>query len=1124
MRVLVRSLIWSSFLLVACAAGGTSTKKNQAKNVDEGPMSAGTFAGLKMRTIGPSFMSGRIADIALKPDDPNVWYVAVGSGGVWKTENAGTTWQSVFDGQGSYSIGCIAIDPSNPHVIWVGTGENVGGRHVGYGDGVYRSRDGGKSWENVGLAKSERISKIIVHPEDPNTVWVAAQGPLWSSGGERGLYKTTDGGQSWKQVLGAGPWTGVTDLVIDPRDPEVLYAATWQRHRTVAAYVGGGPESGLHKSTDGGATWTRLTKGLPGDPKRKLEPEKKGLRPAVKPIDDGNMGKIGLAISPHNPDVLYAAIELNLRKGAVFRSTDRGASWEKRSDTVAGGTGPHYYQELYASPHADGRIYLADVRMKVSDDGGKTFREMKETFKHSDNHALVFRADDPDYLLVGTDGGLYESFDLATNWRFVDNLPVTQFYKVALDDAKPFYNVYGGTQDNNTQGGPSRTDSAQGIRNADWRVMLGGDGHQPATEPGNPNIMYAEWQQGNLVRVDTTNGERVYIQPQAGPGEPRNRFNWDAPILVSPHQPSRLYFASQRVWRSDNRGDSWTAVSGDLTRNEERLLTPHMGRKWSFDAPWDLYAMSQYNTITSLAESPVQEGLLYAGTDDGLIQVSDDGGKSWRKTDVNRLPGVPSRAFVNDIKADLFDANTVYVALDNHKSGDFKPYLMVSNNRGKTWRSIAGNLPERHLVWRIVQDHVRKELLFAGTEFGVFFTVDGGRKWVKLAGGAPTISFRDLAIQRRESDLVGATFGRGFWVLDDYSPLREVSEEALEKPAMLFSPRKALWYIERHVLGRSKKGSQGEGHYIADNPPFGAVLTYYLKDDLKTRATKRRENELKLIEQNKDTPFVGWDAVDAERREPGPAIVLTVRDAQGQVVRRLYGPTNAGIHRVAWDLRLPDETALALTPRPKGPNAGEDPRGVMVGPGRYTVTLSQRVAGKTVELAGPVDLDVVPMREGGALPGADPVAVAAFWKRIATLSRSVSAASQAIKEAQARLERIEEALDKSLSAPADLDAELDRLRVDLDDLRLALVGDARKDVMGQREPHTVSSRLGFAAQGTLDSTYGPSPAHTKNIELAEQGFQDIRQRLNQLLFKQLPAFEKRLMDAGAPWSSGQPVP
>ncbi|MEJ2722446.1 MAG: glycosyl hydrolase, partial [bacterium] len=609
-------------------------------------------------------------------------------------------------------------------------------------------------------------------------------------------------------------------------------------------------------SNDGGATWEKLTKGLP----------------------KSNMGKIGLSVSPQNPDVLYAAIELERRTGGVYRSTDRGTSWRKQSDAVAGGTGPHYYQELYASPHQFDRIYLVDVVMQVSEDGGKTFRRMKNDYKHVDNHALAFRRDDPDYLLVGTDGGIYESFDLAENWRFIANLPVTQFYKVAVDDAEPFYNIYGGTQDNNSEGGPSRTDNVHGIRNADWFVTHFGDGHQSATEPGNPDIVYAEMQQGFLVRVDRTTGEITYIEPQPDAGEDYERFNWDAPILVSPHSPTRLYYASQRVWRSDDRGDSWTAISGDLTRHQERITLPIMGRTWSYDSPWDLFAMSNYNTITSLGESPLQDGLIYAGTDDGLIQITGDGGKNWRRMEVGDMPGVPATAFVNDIKADLNDVNTVYVALDNHKYGDFTPYLLKSTDRGKSWRSIRSNLPDRTLVWRMVQDHVKPDLLFAGTEFGVYFTLDGGERWIKLEGGVPTISFRDLAIQRRENDLVGATFGRGFWVFDDYSVLRHVSAEQLRQPATLFPVRKAWWYIERPVVGFSKKASQGAAYYTADNPPFGAIFTYYLAEGLKTKKTARQEKEKQLIKNEKNVPFPGWDELESERRQPEPTIWLTVRD------------------------------------------------------------------------------------------------------------------------------------------------------------------------------------------------------------------------------------------------------
>ena len=1090
-------------LAAACAALLASVLAPPAASAvgDEAKprLSAETFAGLELRNLGPALKSGRIADVALHPTDPATWYVAVGSGGVWKTVNAGTTWRPVFQEQSSYSIGCVTLDPSNPEVVWVGTGENVGGRHVGYGDGVYRSGDGGAHWERRGLERSEHVSKIVVHPRDPNVVWVAAQGPLWSPGGERGLYKSRDGGATWRKVLGGGEWTGVTDLALDPRDPDLLYAATWQRQRSVAAYLGGGPESALHRSTDGGETWQKLATGLP----------------------EGNLGKIGLAISPLRPDVVYAAIELDRRKGGVWRSSDRGSSWEKRSETVSGGTGPHYYQELYASPHAFDRIYLLDVRIQVSEDGGKTFRRLSEQYKHSDNHALVFRADDPDYLLVGTDGGLYETFDAAATWRFVANLPVTQFYKVAVDDDAPFYNVYGGTQDNNTQGGPSRTDTVNGIRNQDWWITLFADGHQPATEPGNPDILYSEWQQGNLARVDRTTGEIVYIQPQPEPGDAPERFNWDAPILVSPHSPTRLYYASQRVWRSDDRGDSWRPVSADLTRDQHRLRLPLLGRQWSWDAAWDLLAMSDFNTITSLAESPRVEGLLYAGTDDGLIQVSEDGGAHWRRIEVGTLPGVPAGAFVNDLKADLHDADTVYVALDHHKSGDYTPYLLASEDRGRTWRSIAGDLPARHLVWRLVQDHLRPELLFAGTEFGVFFTLDGGRRWIELTGGTPTIPFRDLAIQRRENDLVGATFGRGFWVLDDYSPLRALSEETLAREAILFPVRKAWWYVERRPFVDSGPGDAGHGHYVAPNPPFGAVFTYYLADGLRSREKRRQEREKPLVAAGRDTPFPEFEELTAERREPDPAILLTVRDRDGNVVRRVSGPVDRGFHRVAWDLRYPPADAITEPARKPEPDE-EPPSGTLAAPGLYTVTLARRVDGVVTELSAPVEFEVERLREG-ALPGAAPSETVAFGRRLEAASRLASAADAALDGARRRLELLGEALARS-TAGTELDAELEAARQELLDIELALRGDASRAQVGQPQAPTPRQRLGVARLGNFQSTYGPTPTHSRSLEIAEQELSAARARLARLLEERLPALERRLEAAGAPWTPGRPLP
>ncbi|WP_109435270.1 glycosyl hydrolase [Aquimarina sp. AU119] len=1047
------------------------------------------FSGLKLRNIGPAFMSGRIADVAIHPENESIWYVAVGSGGVWKTVNAGTTWKPIFDDQISYSIGCVTIDPIDHNVIWVGTGENVGGRHMGYGDGVYRSEDGGLSWKNMGLKNSEHISKIIIHPEDSNVIWVAAQGPLWKKGGERGLYKSVDGGKTWKKTLGDDEWVGVTEVVIDPRNPDQLYAATWQRHRTVAAYMGGGPGSGLHRSVDGGETWEKLKNGLP----------------------KSWMGKIGLAISPQQPDILYAAIELDRRTGGVYRSTDRGTTWEKRSDAVAGATGPHYYQELYASPHHFERLYLVDSRMQISEDGGKTFTRMNAKHKHGDNHSIAFKKEDPNYLLVGTDGGLYETFDLTANWKFVDNLPVTQYYKVAVDDAEPFYNIYGGTQDNSTQGGPSRTDNLHGIQNSDWKIVLNWDGHQPATEPGNPNIMYAERQQGNLSRVDLTTGEVVDIQPQPGANENFERFNWDAPILVSAHDPKRIYFASQRLWRSDNRGDKWTPISGDLTKDQERIELPIMGKKQSWDAPWDFLAMSNYNTITSIAESPKKEEILYAGTDDGIIQVTEDGGSNWRRINVGILPGVPATAFVNDIKADLFDANTVYVALDNHKYGDFTPYLLKSMDNGRTWKSIKSNLPKRTLVWRIVQDHVQPNLLFVATEFGIYFTINGGDNWIKLKGNMPTISFRDLAIQRRENDLVGASFGRGFFVFDDYSFLRTISESKLKEEAVLFPTRDAWWYIPRPNLSfDDEKGSQGASHYVAPNPDFGAVFTYYLKNSLKTSKEKRQEIEKK--NKGKDIAFPGWDKVEAERTENIPEVILTITNNTGEVIRRISGPVKSGFHRIAWDLRYPSSEAIPL--KTEG-NSSNTSQGFMAVPGVYTATLSKIEDGKVTQLSTPITFTVKRMNNG-ALKGATPEKVAEFWRSFEKTIGKVSALDIQVNRQEKRIKALKIALQRANSTPGDLDNRLNTLEKRMMDLRRDLYGNSSKQQVGEKTKPTIGNRVFAIYRGVDRSTYGPTSTHLETMQIINNQIGMITSKLA-LIKNESIALLKVLEEAGAPF-------
>ncbi|MEM1262789.1 MAG: glycosyl hydrolase [Pseudomonadota bacterium] len=1061
-----------------------------------------TFQGMEWRSVGPALMAGRIADIAIDPNDQSTWYVGVGSGGIWKTDNAGTTWTTIFDNEDAYSIGCITVDPNDSSTLWVGTGENVSGRHVGYGAGVYRSRDGGTSWENLGLEDSEHIGMIRVDPRDSNVVYVAAQGPLWSGGGERGLYKTTDGGETWDKILGDGlgndesddAYTGVSEVHFDPRDPDVLYAVSWQRFRNVAVLMDGGPGTGIHKSTDGGATWRRLASGLPSE----------------------NLGKTGIAISPQNPDVLYATIELANRTGGFFRSSDGGDTWEKRNEYISGGTGPHYYNEIFASPHQFDRVYQMDVQMHVTNDGGENFENLSHESKHSDHHAMAFDPEDPDYLLVGTDGGLYESFDLGETWRFAANMPITQYYKVSVDYAEPFYNIYGGTQDNNSHGGPSRTMDAHGIENSDWFITLFGDGHQSAADPDNPNIIYAEWQQGNLVRYDKATGEQVYIRPQAAEGEPSERFNWDAPILISPHDSQTLYFASQRIWRSDDRGDSWRAISGDLTRNENRVRQPLMGRTWGYESSWDLYAMSRFNTIVNISESPLVQGLIYAGTDDGLIQVTEDGGETWRRID--RLPGVPSRFFVNDIKADLHDPDTVYVVVDDHKGGDFSPYILKSENRGRSWRSISNNLPERHILWRVVQDHVKPELLFVGSEFGVFFTVDGGRNWTKLSGGAPNIPFRDLAIQKRENDLVGATFGRSFYVLDDYSALRNVTAEQLAGETTLFPVRKTPWYVPRRSLGCSSNGctsSQGDAYYVAENPPFGAVMTYYLPEGISSTREARQERDKELADENDNVVFPDWDALRAEDLEDAPSMVITISDSSGNVIRNIDAPASGGFNRVAWDLRYPAIDAWqAGQEREPG-----DVLGVLVSPGRYSAQLKRRVIGVAEAVGAAQSFDVVSIREP-TLPGSSQEARVQFEQQASELSRAADGTYSAVAGVMAELELVKQALANANTADS-LYSEALRIHRELALVNDQLGGEERRSIFNESAPMSVADRLWHATFAPNSNAYGPTPAQRESLRIATSQYQGLLGQLRELIDRDYAALKTAMDSAGVAWTPGR---
>ncbi|NKI32321.1 WD40/YVTN/BNR-like repeat-containing protein [Croceivirga thetidis] len=1054
---------------------------SQEKEKDNNP-----FSGLEFRNIGPALTSGRIADIAIHPQNENVWYIAVGSGGVWKTENAGTTFKPIFDKQSVYSIGCVTIDPSNPSTVWVGTGENVGGRHVGFGDGIYVSHDDGKTWKHMGLKNSEHLSKIIVHPDNSNKIYVASQGPLWSKGGERGFYRSEDGGKTWTRTLGNGEWTGVTDMVMNPDDPEVLFAATWDRHRTVAAYMGGGPGSGIHKSIDGGKTWTKLSNGIP----------------------KSNLGKIGLALSPFDSETIYAAIELDRTKGGLYISKNGGTAWSKQSDAVSGGTGPHYYQELYASPHQEGKLYLMSNYVQVSDDHGKNFSFMNEENKHVDSHAMAFKSNDPNYVLFGTDGGLYESYDLTKTWHYFANLPVTQYYKVAVDDSKPFYNIYGGTQDNGSHGGPSRTLREDGILNQDWWITLGADGHQSATEPGNPDITYGEFQQGWLWRIDQTTMETVFIQPQPATGDPHERFNWDAPILVSPHNPTRLYFASYRVWKSENRGDDWTAISPDLTRNEERITLPILGRQQSWDNPWDVGAMSEYNTITSLSESPVQEGLLYAGTDDGILQVSEDGGANWRKIMLGSIKDVPSRAFVNDVRADLYDANSVYLVLDNHKEGDYRPFILKSSDKGRTWSKINGNLPNKLLTWRIVQDHKDKNLLFAATEFGIYFTKNGGVNWQKLKGGVPTISFRDITIQRRENDLVAASFGRGYFVLDDISPIREY-DSSKSTAVQLFQPRTAYWYIP--IAGMY---GQGDNTYKADNPPYGAMISYYLPEKYESAKAKRTKKEKELNKENTSIPFPGWSALASEKNIPAPVLKMMIKDSNGEVVNMIDATNKKGFNRINWDLSYANRTGIPLkAPRPNE-SVGGFGAPFKALPGNYTGTLYLVEDGAMKQLAEPIDIKVERLKEG-ALPSKSTETIDAFRSSYQEFRQDLLLANSALEKGQKRIGAMKRAFAQATNPTESLFKELTSLEKELNKIDEIMNGNAAKNEIGERNPPTPGdgSFVGIVA---LMNTYGPTGNQTKAFERAVSQLANVKSGLTEIMTQSMPKLERSLKVAGAP--------
>jgi photosystem II stability/assembly factor-like uncharacterized protein len=1078
--------------LFYCWGAFFSFAQNKTEKSDNSPYKSETFSGLKFRSIGPAVTSGRVSDFAVNPQNHSEYYVATSSGGVWKTTNRGVTYTPIFDRQGSYSIGCVTLDPSNPNVVWVGSGENNNQRAVSYGDGVYKSEDGGKTWKNMGLKNSEHISEIVVDPTDPNTIYVGAYGPVWSEGGERGVYKSTDGGVTWTCVKSVSAYTGCNDLVIDPRNPKVLYAAFHQRMRKVFTYIGGGPESAIYKTTDGGATWKKLEGGLPS----------------------GEIGRMGLAISPVNPDMLYTVVEAKGESGGIYRSTDRGANWEKRNGFFTSG---NYYQEVTCDPKDVNRIFITDTYYKVSNDGGKTVANLGEINKHIDNHCIWIDPNDTNHILVGCDGGIYESWDFAKSYDFKENLPVTQFYKVATDNAYPFYGVHGGTQDNLSLGGPSRTTSANGIVNADWYITSLGDGFETQVDQSNPDIIYAQSQYGGLNRFDRKSGEYLPIKPIEPEGEEAYRWNWDAPLLISQHSNTRLYFGANKVFRTDNRGDSWTVISPDLTRKIDRNKIEVMGKIWSVDAIAKNGSTDIYGQLTSIAESKLDPNLLWAGTDDGLIHLTTDGGKNWAKFD--NLPTVPAQSYVHQIIASLHDKNTAYVCFNHHRYGDFKPYILKTTDAGKTWKAIQSNLSERGSIYSVAEDHVDPNLLFVGTEFGVFFSNTGGQSWLQLKAGLPTIAVRDIEIQRRENDLVLATFGRGFYILDDYTPLRNLKKEDLDKEAIIFPIKESLMFIERYPLGLRDKGHLGSSYFNTPNPKVGAVFTYYLKNEIKKLKDKRADAEKAKYEKKEKVFYPSFDSLRMEDNQPDPYLLFTITDKQGNVVRHLKTAPTKGINRMVWDFRYATNAPVGqrYTPAPDQ-LFGSERVGHLAMPDEYFVSLSKYEDGILTTLVEPVKFSCK-LLEQGSIP-TDMSGNVAFYKKVSKISKAASAVNSLVSDMDNRLKNINLAV---LDMPAPAKPLLEKaatLSKEMEKIKLQLYGDMTKARREFETPPSVNDRIGTIEYAVWNSTAPIPQLYKDNYEIAAKQLSAVLAEMKKV-DTTIAALEKELEVNNAPYTQGR---
>jgi photosystem II stability/assembly factor-like uncharacterized protein len=1031
--------------LLCGSVAATAQESGQAAAAAKVPGEA-HISHLEWRNIGPAVTGGRIVEFAVVESDPHTIYAATASSGVWKTVNGGITWQPVFEKENRVALGGIAVARSNPNVVWIGTGEpnarNL--RSSSWGDGVYKSEDGGKSWTNMGLRSSVQTGRIVIHPEDPDVVFVSSVGPLSANNEERnqarGLFRTLDGGKTWDKVLSVGEKTGIVDVAMDPRDPDTLYAGAWQRERRDWSYVNVGPEGGIFRSTDGGDTWRKLAAGLP----------------------KGEVGRPGVEVCASDPDTVYAVFEGE--EGGLYRSEDRGASWELRSDQVSSSM---YYGQVICDPQNPEVVYVLGTQFSRSDDGGKTFRQdIVGDSVHVDHHALWIDPTDSERLILGNDGGIYFSNDRGASWRFASNLPITQFYTVAVDMQEPYYYVYGGTQDNNSLGGPSGTRNTDGIVNDDWYVTVGGDGFYVQADPVDTHIVYTESQYGRLTRFDTRTGERRLIQPQAPEGE-TYRWNWSTPVLVSRRDHETIYFGAQYLFKSTDRGDEWSTISPDLTRAIE------------YD---ERYLMSPYGTIRIISESPLDADLLAVGTDDGLIQISRDGGGNWQA--LESFPGVPELAQVSRLVLSAHDQQRIYAAFTAHEDFDFRPLLLQSTDQGATWTSIVGDLPADEPI-RAFAEHPRNpRLLFVGTEFGVYVTFDGGQSWHSLKGNLPTVPIHDMLVHPRENDLVIGTHGRGFWILDQINVLEEISGPVLEEGVALFRVRPAM-QLNRFDRG---KANQGDTYFRAPNPPDGAILDYWV------------DPALLRVEEGTAAEDAAADEADEARPETSapPAIHLDIYDTSGEHVRRLDVPQGAqggGAHRVVWDMRHASSFA----------GLEQEGRRVVppwVLPGEYEARLAVRDHVATTEvIIEPDPLTQMTRAERG------------IWHDTLVLLERMAATSRA---ASITAEELGEAVDSALKAVASTADVPDELGAELDSFH-----DKVAELRG--EITAISRRVGQTYSSVHASTALPTADQSRIAQESYDALAEQLEALRVLLEQDLPALQASLDAAGVPWSLGRPL-